>query len=78
MAYVDKDLLRAYYYRDAAHGRITEHEVKKAVEHAGGGYISDHHAGQLLRSLAGWDGVVTEHEFVHGIARYVEANQGAW
>jgi hypothetical protein len=24
-------------------------------------HISDHHAGQLLRSLSGWDGVVTEH-----------------
>jgi hypothetical protein len=35
--HVDKERLREAYYRDAADGRITEHEVKKAVEHAGGG-----------------------------------------
>jgi hypothetical protein len=33
----DKELLREYYYRDAKDGRITEHEIKKAVHHAGGG-----------------------------------------
>jgi len=78
MGYVDIELLRAYYFRDAADGRITEHEVKKAVEHAGGGYISDHHAGKLLRSLAGWDGVVTEAEFVNGIYRYVQEHGSSW
>jgi len=55
-----KKKLREYYYRDAKDGRITAHEVKKAVEHAGGGYITEHHAGQLLRSLSGWDDVLTE------------------
>jgi len=39
---------------------------------------SDHHAGQLLRSLAGSDGVITEHEFVHGIKRYVEEHGQHW
>jgi hypothetical protein len=101
---IDKELLREYYFRDAADGRITEHEVKKAVQHAGGGvcflsffllhlffssllfnctnlylqHISDHHAGHLLRSLAGWDGCVTEHEFVHGIHRYVVEHGHNW
>jgi len=74
----DRHLLKEAYYKYAADGRITEHEVKKAVEHAGGGHISDHHAGQLLRSLAGWDGVVTEHEFVNGIANYVQQHRQHW
>jgi len=59
--WLEEEILREAYQKYAADGRITEHEVKKAVEHAGGGYISDHHAGRLLRSLAGWDGVVTQH-----------------
>jgi len=78
MVYANPDLLRAYYRKDAADGRLTEHEVKKAVEHSGGGYISDHHAGQLLRSLAGWDGVVTEQEFVTGVERYVQQHGHSW
>jgi len=78
MGYVSKELLREAYFKYASDGRITEHEVKKTIEHAGGGYITDHHAGQLLRSLAGWDGVITEHEFVHGIHRYVEVHGNSW
>jgi hypothetical protein len=74
----DENLLREYYYRDAATGRITVHDVKKAVEHSGGGRITDHHAQQLLESLAGWDGVVTEYEFVSGINRYVNQHKHHW
>jgi Ca2+-binding EF-hand superfamily protein len=74
----DKELLRQAYYKFAADGRITAHEVKKTIEHVGGGNIGDYHAEQLLRSLAGWDGVVTEHEFVHGIHSYVQQHGHHW
>jgi len=74
----DHLLLREAYYKYAADGRITAHEVKKTVEHCGGGYINDYHADCLLRSLAGWDGVVTEHEFVHGIHNYVKQHGHHW
>jgi len=78
MSYCDKELLREYYWRDASSGRITVHEVKKAVEHSGGGFISHEHAERLLWSLANWEDVITEHEFVHGIERYVREHGHHW
>jgi len=76
--YIDVEKLRYYYDKSARDGRITAHEVQKAVEHCGGGYISHHHSEKLLQSLAGWDGVVEEYEFVNGIIRYIEEFGDDW
>jgi len=75
---LDKEIIRQAYFKYAPSGRITAHEVKKTIEHCGAGNIGDYHSEQLLRSLAGWDGVVTEHDFVHGIHNYVQQHGHHW
>jgi len=60
MGRCDIERLREAYYKYAADGNLSIRELRKAVEHSGGGYISDQQANELFQTLVGIDGVVGE------------------
>jgi len=72
MGRCDLERLREAYYKYVVDGNVTLREIRKAVEHSGGGYISDQQASELLQSLVGADGSISENAFVNGIHSYCE------